>query len=133
MIPALTFVATANAVSHLRTTPHLVDSSCRTLGMSPESLESRLAMCVTDADGALVNPDTGRIVSAIVPMHAFGHPCAIHEIKAIGEMYNLPVVEDAAESLGSWIGNRHTGTIGELGIVSFNGNKIVTTGGGVQY
>ena len=98
--------------------------------MSPESLESRLALCVRDADGALVNPGTGRVVSAIVPMHTFGHPCSMNEIKAIGEMYNLPVVEDAAESLGSWIGNRHTGTFGSLGVISFNGNKIVTTGGG---
>jgi perosamine synthetase len=133
LVPALSFVATANSVVHAGAVPHFVDSSIATLGLDPvilrdvlESLEQR--------DGSLFNKETGRRVSAIAPMHTLGHPVDIEEIIALGEKYGIPVVEDAAESLGSFVltsaGPKHTGTFGLLGILSFNGNKIITTGGG---
>jgi len=129
IIPALSFIATANAVVHAGGQPHFVDSSDTTLGMDPVALETILNSMVRDGE-SLVNPETGRRIGAIVPMHTFGHPLAIERIVELGEQFGVPVVEDAAESLGSYVGTRHTGTFGALGILSFNGNKIVTTGGG---
>ena len=129
LVPALSFIATANAVSHAGAHPYFVDSDERTLGLSVPALEKVLEGAVRTGD-ALVNPQTGRRLAAIVPMHTFGHPVDIHGLLALADRYGLPVVEDAAESLGSFVGSRHTGTFGRLGILSFNGNKIVTTGGG---
>jgi len=97
--------------------------------MDPVALETILNSMVRDGE-SLVNPETGRRIGAIVPMHTFGHPLAIERLVELGEQFGVPVVEDAAESLGSYVGTRHTGTFGALGILSFNGNKIVTTGGG---
>ena len=129
LIPALTFVATANAVSHAGAFVHLVDSDPRHAGMSVDALQEVLA--TFDSRGAdVINPATGRRVAAIVPMHAFGHPVDIVDMCALAEKYGIPVVEDAAESLGSFVGDQHTGTFGRLGILSFNGNKTITTGGG---
>ena len=129
LIPALSFVATANAVVHAGGVPHFVDSDLDNLGMSPESLRSVLENCEATPDG-LVNPDTNRRIASIVPMHTIGHPVAIKEIIAIADEFGVPVVEDSAESLGSYVGQQHTGTFGKLGILSFNGNKTITTGGG---
>jgi perosamine synthetase len=129
IIPALSFIATANAVVHAGGEPYFVDSSDATLGMDPTALEIVLNSMTRDG-ASLVNPGTGRRIGAIVPMHTFGHPLAIERIVELGEQFGVPVVEDAAESLGSYVGTRHTGTFGALGILSFNGNKIVTTGGG---
>ena len=129
IVPALSFIATANAVVHAGARPHFVDSSDRTLGLDADAISAALAG-MSRVNGRLVNPATGRRIAAIVPMHAFGHPVDIQAIVALGREYGVPVVEDAAESLGSYVGDRHTGTFGEVGVLSFNGNKILTTGGG---
>lgn len=129
VVPALSFVATANAVAHAGGHPVFVDSEPDTLGMSPTTVADLLASS-RRSDGHVVNPATGRRIAAIVPMHTLGHPTRIAELVAIADAYQIPVVEDAAESLGSFVGERHTGTFGRLAALSFNGNKIVTTGGG---
>lgn len=130
LVPALTFVATANAVSHCGAIPHFVDSDPNTFGMCPDALVQHLEAIAEPVAGGYINRQTGRRLGAIVPMHVFGHPAKIEALLAVAERYKLPLVEDAAESLGSWIGDRHTGTFGQTGVLSFNGNKIITTGGG---
>lgn len=129
VVPTLSFIATANAVHHTGAHPIFVDSEPGTLGMAPDAVAEVLAKAARTPDG-LRDAATGRRIAAIVPMHTFGHPVRIVELVAIADAYGVPVVEDAAESLGSRVGERHTGTFGRLGILSFNGNKIVTTGGG---
>ena len=126
----LTFVATANAISYTGAKPVFVDVEKSTLGMSPEALATWLQENTTMKEGKTINKKTGKRISAIVPMHTFGHPCRIDEIVEIAEKYGIPVVEDAAESLGSRYKGKHTVTFGKLGIFSFNGNKVITTGGG---
>ena len=128
--PSLTFVATANAISYMDAKPHFVDISEKTLGMDPLALEKWLDKIIIKKKGKSINKNTGRIVSAIIPMHTFGHPLEINSIIKVAEKYNLVVIEDAAESLGSLYKGKHTGTFGKIGVLSFNGNKIVTTGGG---
>lgn len=130
LVPALTFVGTANAVAHSGAIPHFVDSSEDTLGIAPEALASYLRYIAEPVTGGFRNRTTGRRLAALVPMHTFGHPVDMHSLISIAQNYNLPIVEDAAESLGSWIGERHTGTFGQMGVLSFNGNKVITTGGG---
>jgi len=129
IVPALSFIATANAVVHAGAQPYFIDSDERTLGMSADALAEALAGMSREGE-SVVNPATGRRVAAIVPMHTFGHPVDIVRIVAIADEYGIPVVEDAAESLGSYVGDRHTGRFGVSGILSFNGNKILTTGAG---
>lgn len=129
IVPTLSFIATANAVSHTGASPYFVDSDEETLGISVESVAAVLRAARVTAEG-LVNATTGRRIGAIVPMHTLGHPLHIAALVAVAHEFDVPVVEDAAESLGSWTGGQHTGTFGQLGIVSFNGNKILTTGGG---
>ncbi|MES2719736.1 MAG: LegC family aminotransferase [Pseudomonadota bacterium] len=130
MIPSLSFVATANAVSHAGATPHFVDSSEETLGLCPLALSDYLADIIEQRNGQPCNRLTGRRISAIVPMHTFGHPVDMPALQAVAEKHGIVIVEDAAESLGSWLGDRHTGTFGRCGVLSFNGNKVITTGGG---
>ncbi len=127
---ALTFVATCNAVSYLGARPVFLDVDCDTLGLSPEALRRFLEQETEQRDGHCVNRRTGARIAACVPMHSFGFPCRVAEVVTLCEQHGVPVVEDAAESLGSRVGGRHTGTFGRLGTVSFNGNKILTTGGG---
>ncbi|OFX66942.1 MAG: aminotransferase DegT [Bacteroidetes bacterium GWE2_29_8] len=128
---SLTFVATTNAISYLGAKPTFIDSDLSTLGMSAESLFDFLdKYCIVKTDGFCYNKETGKKISACVPVHVFGHPVEIDKIVDICNKFNIPVVEDAAESLGSKFKNIHTGKFGKLGILSFNGNKIVTTGGG---
>lgn len=129
IVPTLSFVATANAVSHARAQPYFVDSDEATLGLSVEAVAEVLRSARSSPEG-LINAATGRRIGAIVPMHTLGHPMRIAELVALAEEYGVPVVEDAAESLGSRADGVHTGTFGRLGIISFNGNKILTTGGG---
>lgn len=134
----LTFVATANAISHCGAKPVFIDVDLDTMGMSPEKLEHWLLknteMKKTSSLGktkwSRINHSTNRRISAIVPMHTFGFPCRIDEIIEIANKYNIPVIEDAAESLGAFYKNKHTGTFGLAGILSYNGNKTITTGGG---
>lgn len=130
IVPALTFVATANAVHYLGAIPHFADSDAYTLGLDPLALREWLKATAEPAGGAYCNRHSGRRLRAMVPMHAFGHPCDIDGLLAVAHDYRLEVVEDAAESLGSFYHGQHTGTFGLMGTLSFNGNKILTTGGG---
>ncbi|MFA7487198.1 MAG: LegC family aminotransferase [Lysobacteraceae bacterium] len=127
---ALTFIATCNALSYTGAHPVFVDVDLDTLGLSPEALRRWLTEHAELRDGQAFNRATGRRISACVPMHTFGIPLRIAEIVGICDEYGIAVVEDAAESLGSWVGDRHTGTFGRLATLSFNGNKVITTGGG---
>lgn len=127
---ALTFVATCNALSQTGAHPVFVDVDRDTLGMSPAALRRFLAIYAEQRDGGVWNKSSGRRIAACVPMHTFGLPCRIKEIAEICAEWNIALVEDAAESLGSYVGERHTGTFGMFGTLSFNGNKIITTGGG---
>jgi len=127
---ALTFVATANAISYCSAIPVFIDVDKDTMGLSPSSLRAFLENYAEIRDGVCFNRQTGRIIKACVPMHTFGFPCRIQEVSEICKKWNIELVEDAAESLGSYMGDRHTGTFGRLAAISFNGNKIITTGGG---
>jgi perosamine synthetase len=130
LVPALSFVATANAVSHCGAIPHFVDSNQATLGMDAETVREHLSAIAELTDHGLRNRHTGRRIAALVPMHTFGQPADLEPLLELALQYRIPMVEDAAESLGSTYHGRHTGTFGKLGILSFNGNKIITTGGG---
>jgi perosamine synthetase len=130
VVPALTFVATANSVSHCGAIPHFADSEERTLGLDPRALREYLHGTAEIRDGRCVNRATGRIIRALVPMHTFGHPMDIEGALSVARDFHLSLVEDSTESLGSTVGGRHTGTFGIMGTLSFNGNKTITTGGG---
>jgi aminotransferase in exopolysaccharide biosynthesis len=127
---ALTFIATCNALSYTGAHPVFVDVDKDTLGMSPAALGRFLEAHAEHRGGQAWNKATGRRIAACVPMHTFGLPCRIEEIAAICSDWGIALVEDAAESLGSYVGSRHTGTFGAMGTLSFNGNKVITTGGG---
>lgn len=130
LVPALSFIATANAVSYCGATPHFVDSEVRSLGIDAKALREYLSNTTAMHSGCCVNRITGKVVRAIVPMHTFGHPANIEELLSLAHDFRLQLIEDAAESLGSTASGRHTGTFGLMGILSFNGNKTITTGGG---
>lgn len=130
IVPALTYVSTANAVHYCGAVPHFADSEERTLGLDPVKLAAHLREIAGPADGAVRNRRTGRRIRAVVPVHTFGHPVDLAPLLAVCLDFGLPVVEDAAESLGSCYKGRPTGTFGLLAALSFNGNKIITTGGG---
>lgn len=130
LLPALTFIATTNAVAYCAAVPHFVDSEPRTLGIDADALHAYLSTIAEIRDGCCVNRATSRIIRAIVPMHTFGHPGDIEGLLRVAHDFRLTMVEDAAESLGSLYRGRHTGTFGRLGTLSFNGNKTITTGGG---
>jgi aminotransferase in exopolysaccharide biosynthesis len=130
LIPALTFVATANAVTYCNAVPHFVDIEESHLGIDPDKLREYLLLNTITSSGRTTNKATGRVIKAIIPMHTFGHPARILDILELAREFNLAVVEDAAESLGSFYNGQHTGTFGMFGAISFNGNKVITTGGG---
>ncbi len=130
LVPALTFVATANAVVYCGADPHFVESDQDSLGIDPEKLRGYLEKTATVDGGLCRNIETGRVIRAMVPMHTFGHASKIRELLEICTEFNITMVEDAAESLGTFYSNKHTGTFGLLGTLSFNGNKIITSGGG---
>jgi len=130
LLPSLTFVATANAVSYCGATPHFVDSEERTLGVDSSKLREYLASHTERRMGQSINRATGRVIRALVPMHTFGHPVDLDGLLAVANDFKLTLVEDAAESLGSYFRGQHTGTLGVMGTLSFNGNKTITTGGG---
>jgi perosamine synthetase len=130
LIPSLTFVATGNAVVYCGAIPHFVDVSKTTLGIDPFKLEDYLKDIAIVKNNVCVNKQTGKIIRAIVPMHTFGHPVDLDPLLDICERWNLIMVEDAAESLGSYYKRIHTGNFGKASAMSFNGNKIITTGGG---
>lgn len=130
LVPTLTFVATANAVCHLGAVPHFVDAETATVGLDPDALADHLRDILEVHSGQPVNRLTGRRIAAVVPMHTFGHAMRIDRLLEVAGRHGIPIVEDAAESLGTSYRGRHTGTFGLLGTLSFNGNKIITTGGG---
>jgi len=130
LVPTLTFVATANAVSYCGAIPHFVDSEERTLGLDPDKLSGYLAEIAKVTPEGCINKSTGRRIKAVVPMHTFGHPVDLDPLVELCGRYKLELVEDAAESLGSFYRGRHTGNWGRVSALSFNGNKIITTGGG---
>lgn len=127
---AVTFIATANAISYCGAKPLFIDVDRDTLGLSPEALNVFLLENAEIRDDGCYNKITGSRIKACVPMHTFGHPCRIDEIAAICNKYGIELVEDAAESIGSYYKGKHTGTFGKIGVLSFNGNKTITTGGG---
>jgi aminotransferase in exopolysaccharide biosynthesis len=130
LLPALTFVATANAITYCGAIPHFTDSEDTTLGIDVLKLREYLSKITSQESGKCINKITGRVIRAIIPMHTFGHPSDIDGLLSISNDFNISLVEDAAESLGSFYGGQHTGTFGLLGTLSFNGNKTITTGGG---
>ncbi|HEU4680761.1 MAG TPA: LegC family aminotransferase [Gemmatimonadales bacterium] len=127
LVPSLTFVGTVNAIAYCGAIPHFVDSSHLTLGLDPGKLDDYLN---TIAARGSRNRHTGRVLRAVLPMHTYGHPVDLDALKAVCDKYDLVLVEDAAESIGSYYKGRHTGSLGRLGALSFNGNKTITTGGG---
>lgn len=130
LLPPLSFVATANAVAHLGAVPHFIDIEANSLGLCPQSLTERLERIAERTPAGLFNRETGRRISALLPVHVFGHPADLPGLLAVAETWALPVVEDAAEALGSWRCQTHCGLFGSIGTLSFNGNKLITTGGG---
>ena len=127
----LTFVATCNAITYCGARPVFVDVDVDTLGLSPQCLAQFLEQYAeVRLDGLCWNRSSGKAIRACVPVHNLGHPARAEEIVEICSRYNITVIEDAAESLGSLIGTRHTGRVGLMGVLSFNGNKIITSGGG---
>jgi len=130
LIPSLTFVATANAVTYCGAVPHFVDSEERTLGLDPVRLGEYLAEITEFRRDGCYNRATGRRIKAVVPMHTFGHPVDLDPLLEVCQRFGVELIEDAAESLGSLYKGKHTGNLGRVSALSFNGNKILTTGGG---
>jgi perosamine synthetase len=126
----LTFVATCNAISYCNAKPIFVDVDKDTMGLSPSALKNFLEKNTSIINNQCINRKTNKVIKACLPMHSYGHPCKIDQIKDICDEYFLFLIEDAAESLGSFYKKKHTGTFGQLGTISFNGNKIITAGGG---
>ena len=128
---ALTFIATCNAISYIGAHPVFIDVDMDTMGLSPKAMEIWLEdNAEMRDDGQCYNKTTGRRIKACVPMHTFGHPARIKEIAEVCRKWNIELVEDAAESIGSCVDGQYTGTFGKVGAISFNGNKTITTGGG---
>lgn len=130
LTPALTFVATTNAIAYTGAIPHFVDSGETDLSVCAKGLAEYLDTIVDIKDGQSINKNTGRVISALIVMHALGNPADMKALKLVAEKYHLKLIEDAAEGMGAYIDNQHVGTIGDIGIFSFNGNKIMTTGSG---
>jgi perosamine synthetase len=130
LMPALTFIATANAASYAGAVPHFVDSEAISLGVDAARLDAHLQGSANVVDGVCRNRRTGAAIRALVVMHVFGHPADLDTLAEVARRWHLVLIEDAAESLGSSYGGRHTGNVGLVSALSFNGNKVVTTGGG---
>lgn len=128
--PSLSFVATANAISHCSATPHFVDVSLDRLSICPQALSERLSQIAQSGPGGTFNRETGRRIAAVCVVHCLGLPADLDAIVNLCNRYGIPLVEDAAESLGSYYKTKHTGGFGKVSSLSFNGNKILTTGGG---
>ncbi len=128
---ALTFIATCNAISYIGAHPVFIDVDMDTMGLSPKAMEGWLEEnAELRDDGQCYNKTTGRRIKACVPMHTFGHPVHLKELVEVCKKWNIELVEDAAESIGSYYDGKHTGTFGKVSAISFNGNKTITTGGG---
>ena len=127
---SLTFIATANAISYTGADPIFIDVDRDTMGLSPKAVDQWLVENAHVKNGECFNKNTGKRIKACVPMHTFGHPVHLDELVEVCQRWHLELIEDAAESLGSFYKGRHTGTFGKIGIMSYNGNKTITTGGG---
>lgn len=130
IVPSFSFVATANAVSYCGAVPHFVDISAIDYGVQPVALDAHLADICEFKQGRTINRHTGNPITAIIAMHAFGQPCSIVEVAEVAKAWGLPLIEDAAGALGSAVKGRSVGLYGQVGVFSFNGNKIITTGAG---
>ena len=130
LIQAFNFVGAANAITYCGAVPHFVDIENENLGIDPIKLQNYLSEISKKTDELTENTVTGRCIKALVVMHTFGHPSKMNELEAVAKKFNLVLIEDAAESIGSYYDKKHTGTIGLMGTMSFNGNKTITTGGG---
>lgn len=127
---ALTFIATCNAISYIGAHPVFIDVDKDTMGLSPDAMEVWLKDNTEIKGESCYNKRTGRRIKACVPMHTFGHPVHLDKLIEVCNRYHLELIEDAAESIGSFYKGKHTGTFGKIGVISFNGNKTITTGGG---
>jgi perosamine synthetase len=130
LLPSMTFVATANAIVYCNAIPHFIDCESNTLGVDVNKLEAYLKSISELRSDACYNKDTGRRIRGLIAVHIFGHPVDLDPLIDICGRYHIELIEDAAESLGSFYKDRHTGTFGKVSTLSFNGNKIITTGGG---
>ena len=130
LVPTLTFVGTINAIKYCSAIPHFIDSDPQTLGVDPKLLENWLEKIALIKNRKCYNKITGREIKALIAVHVFGHPCEIDKICNICKKFNIKLIEDAAGALGSFYKRVHVGNFGIAGILSFNGNKILTTGGG---
>ena len=130
LVPSLTFIGTVNPITYLGATPHFVESSIDDFGVDCEKLEKYLSKIAVKKNNKLINKTTKKIIRALIPVHVFGHPCKIDNLKKIAKKNNLILIEDAAGAMGSFYKKKHLGTFGIAGCISFNGNKIATTGGG---
>lgn len=130
LVPSLTFVATTNAILYCNAIPHFIDSDIETLGVDTNLLKDYLDSKTVLVRNNLINKSTGNRIKAIIPVHTFGHACQIDEILELSKKYNLKVIEDAAEAIGSSYKKKFLGTFGDMGVLSFNGNKTITTGAG---
>tara|TARA_S200000501_G_C20816742_1_gene740916 strand:- start:371 stop:1525 length:1155 start_codon:yes stop_codon:yes gene_type:complete len=130
LVPSLTYVATVNAIRYLNSSPNFVDVDNENLGICPIKLDKYLKKTTKKINGKLFNKKTKKEIKALIAVHLYGLPCKIDQIKQICKKYKIILIEDAAESLGSFYKSKHTGTFGEIGVLSFNGNKTITCGGG---
>ena len=130
LVPPFSFVSTANSILYCNAIPHFVDINTDNLGIDTKKLNSYLKSICKKKNGVTYNKKTGNIIRAIIPVHVFGHAVDMKKLIKICKYYNIKIVEDAAEALGSFYEKKHLGTLGDVGIISFNGNKIITTGGG---
>lgn len=130
LCPSITFIATANAISYCGAVPHFVDIEEASLGLDPQALERHLEQIAEQTADGWRNRLTGRRLAAVVPVHVFGHPVRMAELQAVAARFGLPVIEDSTEALGSTVNGKPVGGDGLLGTLSFNGNKIITSGGG---
>ncbi len=130
LMPAMTFIATANAVSYIGAIPHFIDVEEKSLGIDADKLRAYLEDISEVRDSNCYNKESGKRIKAIIPMHTFGHSVDMDKLHAVAQSFFIEVIEDAAESLGSYYKDKHTGKTSKLSAVSFNGNKIMTTGGG---
>lgn len=130
LVPSATYVSTANAIIYCGADPHFVDVSYKTIGIDPFKLEKYLNKNTLIKNNKCINKKTKKTIKALIVVHAYGHPAHLDPLKKICLKFKLDLVEDAAEALGSYYKNKHVGTFGKIGILSFNGNKTITTGGG---
>ena len=130
ILPSISFVAAANAISYCNSTPNFVDSEMSTLGINPYKLKKYLKSTTKIINKKCINKKTGKIIKVLIAVHVFGMPCKILELKKICKEFNIILIEDAAEAVGSFYKGKHLGIFGDSAILSFNGNKTITTGGG---